>query len=83
MAGLSARAERVRAIVETHGGKVVLRHICDIVRAEVPADVAPGLAMLWDRPADISVSGIPVRESPARSISPVAASTMPTPPFKG
>ena len=83
MADISARAERVRAIVETHGAKVSLRHICDIVRVDVPADVAPGLAMLWNRPAEISVSGIPVRKSPARSMSPVATSTMATPPFKG
>jgi hypothetical protein len=41
----SARAERVRAIGETHGGRVEFRHICDNVGVEIPADVAPGLAM--------------------------------------
>jgi hypothetical protein len=60
MADRSARAERVGAIVETHGGMLGL--ICDIVGVEIPADAAPSLAMLWDGAADISVSGIPVRD---------------------
>jgi hypothetical protein len=41
----SAGAERVRAIGETDGGRVEFRHICDNVGVEIPADVAPGLAM--------------------------------------
>jgi hypothetical protein len=76
-------ADRIRAIVGTHDCKMLPGHNCDIVGVEVRADDAPGLAVPWDRPAVISVSGIPVRRSPARSTSAVTASTMPTPPFKG
>jgi hypothetical protein len=64
MADLSARAERVRAIVETHGGKV-LRHIGGIIRVERAADVAQTSPCCGDGTASFRYflcSGIPVRD---------------------
>lgn len=45
-AELTARADRVKAIAESVGGKVLDRNR-DAMRIEVPADMAPGLAGLW------------------------------------
>ena len=54
---------RVRAIVETRGGKV-LRHIGDNIRVERPADVARATSAVGTGRLgfDILVSGIPLRD---------------------
>jgi hypothetical protein len=47
MSDLAARADRVKAIAECVGGKVLDRN-GDTVRIEIPADTAPpGLVTLW------------------------------------
>lgn len=46
MTDIEARANRVRAVAESVGGKVLDRN-GDAMRIEIPADVAPGLMMLW------------------------------------
>jgi hypothetical protein len=43
---LSARAARVRAIVEAVGGKVIKRTHNNMM-IEIPADIAVGLAAIW------------------------------------
>jgi hypothetical protein len=46
MCDLAARADRVKAIAECVGGKVIDRN-GNTVRIEIPADTAPGLVTLW------------------------------------
>jgi hypothetical protein len=45
-ADLSARAERVKAIVQANHGKVIDR-TGNIMMVEIPADIAPCMASLW------------------------------------
>jgi hypothetical protein len=66
MTDLEARADRVRAVVQGHHGKVI-RRIGDTIEIEVPADIAIGLSSLWGEGGFLAIyQGQSVRLAPRR-----------------